>query len=140
MVENASTNPRPVGLLYAGSSSVAIANPAADVLEYFNDLFDTTFSFVGVTPPASLQGTGQVTGTSHAVDVQDRNARRLATVPGAVGHAVGVAGNGNAAVIKVYVEEITDRARQATPNTIDGVPVILEEVGHIIGLGCGKAR
>ena len=139
MVENVRNNPRPVGLLYAGSSSVAIASPATDVLAYFSDVFDSPFSFVGGTP-GSAQATGQLTGTSHAVDVQNRNARRLAAVPGAVGHAVGMPGNGNAAVIKVYVEEITDRARQAMRNTIEGVPVVLEEVGHIIGLGCSKAR
>ncbi len=35
MVENVTTNPRAVGLLYAGSSTQAIANPIGDVLTYF---------------------------------------------------------------------------------------------------------
>ncbi len=35
MVEDVKTNPRPVGLLYAGSSTVAIANPIGDVLTFF---------------------------------------------------------------------------------------------------------
>jgi hypothetical protein len=35
MVEDVSTNPRAVGLLYAGSSSTAIANPIDDVLSHF---------------------------------------------------------------------------------------------------------
>jgi hypothetical protein len=35
MVENVSTNPRAVGLLFAGSSSSAIANPINDVLGFF---------------------------------------------------------------------------------------------------------
>lgn len=35
MVENVDTNPRAVGLLYAGSSVVAIANPINDVLTFF---------------------------------------------------------------------------------------------------------
>ena len=34
MVEDVTTNPRAVGLLYAGSSSVAIANPINDVLSH----------------------------------------------------------------------------------------------------------
>ncbi len=36
MVEDVSTNPRAVGLLYAGSSSTAIANPIDDVLTFLN--------------------------------------------------------------------------------------------------------
>jgi hypothetical protein len=35
MVENVSTNPRAVGLLYAGSSSIAVANPINEVLSFF---------------------------------------------------------------------------------------------------------
>lgn len=35
LVEDVDVNPRAVGLLYAGSSSTAIANPIADVLNYF---------------------------------------------------------------------------------------------------------
>lgn len=36
MVEDVDNNPRAVGLLYAGSSSTAIANPIDDVLDFFN--------------------------------------------------------------------------------------------------------
>ncbi len=35
MVEDVSTNPRAVGLLFAGSSSLAVANPIAEVLAFF---------------------------------------------------------------------------------------------------------
>ena len=53
------------------------------------------------------------------------------SVPGAVGHAVGV---GNSPVIKLFVEEITPGAQGAAPQQLDGVPVVLEEVGHITAL------
>lgn len=36
MVEDVDTSPRAVGLLYAGSSQVAVANPIDDVLDHFN--------------------------------------------------------------------------------------------------------
>jgi len=36
MVEDVSSNPRAVGLLYAGSSTVAVANPINDVLNHLN--------------------------------------------------------------------------------------------------------
>jgi hypothetical protein len=35
MVEDASTNARAVGLLFAGSSSIAVANPIGQVLSFF---------------------------------------------------------------------------------------------------------
>ena len=35
MVEDVATNPRAVGLLFAGSSSLAVANPIDDVLDFF---------------------------------------------------------------------------------------------------------
>jgi len=36
MVEDVSTNPRAVGLLFAGSTSLAVANPIGQVLSFFN--------------------------------------------------------------------------------------------------------
>jgi hypothetical protein len=36
MVEDVTTNPRAVGLLYAGSSSIAVANPIGHVLNHYN--------------------------------------------------------------------------------------------------------
>ena len=69
----------------------------------------------------------------HAVAAQERNAARLIRVPGAIGHAVGLTTNGVA--IKVYVAEMSDRARQAIPNQIEGVPVVLEAVGPVKAIG-----
>jgi hypothetical protein len=43
MVEDVTSNPRPVGLLYAGSSFTAIANPVDDVLTFLGP----NFKFVG---------------------------------------------------------------------------------------------
>lgn len=47
MVENAATNPRPVGLLYAGSSTLAVANPINEVLAYIGAALGGQASFVG---------------------------------------------------------------------------------------------
>jgi hypothetical protein len=70
-------------------------------------------------------------GLAHAIEVQERNAGRLMSVPGAVGHAVGV---GNGPVIKILVEEITPGAQGAAPHELDSIPVVLEEIGHIQAL------
>ena len=47
MVQDVSNNPRTVGLLYAGSSLQAIANPIGPVLSYLNTKGLGTFSMVG---------------------------------------------------------------------------------------------
>jgi hypothetical protein len=46
MVEDKTTNPRAVGLLYAGSSLYAIANPIGDVLSFIGSKLGGTASMV----------------------------------------------------------------------------------------------
>lgn len=133
MVEDAATNPRAVGLLYAGSSSIAVANPIDDVLNHFN------VSMVGgaASVSSSAPETGPTRrGLARAVAVQERHARELLNVPGAVGHAVSA---GNSPVIQILVQELTPRAQAAAPRQLEGVPVVLEEVGEIRGMPfCSK--
>jgi hypothetical protein len=47
LVENTSTNPRAVGLLFAGSSTQAIANPINDVLSFLGSKLSGTATMVG---------------------------------------------------------------------------------------------
>lgn len=47
MVENTATNPRAVGLLYAGSSTSAIANPIGEVLTFVGGKLGGTATMVG---------------------------------------------------------------------------------------------
>jgi hypothetical protein len=134
MVEDMATNPRAVGLLYAGSSSIAVANPIDDVLNHFN------VTMVGGTASASSSaletGPTSAKGLAGAMAVQQRHARELLNVPDAVGHAVGV---GNSAVIQILVQELTPRAQAAAPRQLEGVPVVLVEVGEIRGMPfCSK--
>jgi len=138
MVEDAQTNPRAVGLLYAGSSTIAVANPITDVLDHFGvNLVGQPGADAAAAPSGPL-----AQATARAIAAQQRHRARLIGVPGAVGHAVGL--EGNAIVIKVYVESITDRARRAVPNQADGVPVVLEATGPIVAIGsmgkCGPAK
>jgi hypothetical protein len=128
MIEDVATNPRAVGLLYAGSSSIAVANPIDDVLNHFN------VSMVGGTASASAPETGATSarGLARAIAVQQRHGRELLNVPDAVGV-------GNGALIQILVQELTPRAVAAAPRQLDGVPVVLEEVGEIRGMPfCSK--
>ena len=60
------------------------------------------------------------------------------SVPGAVGHAVGL---GNKPVIKILVEQLTPGLEGAAPQQLEGVPVEVEEIGHIVALPvCAKRK
>ena len=137
MVEDVAANPRAVGLLYAGSSSVAIGNPIDEVLDYFNVTMVGGAASAGATTPAE-NGPGSRRGLAAAIAAQTRNARALMNVPGAIGHAVGA---GASPVLKILVTELTPRAQAAAPRQIDGFPVVLEEVGEVKGMPfCSKRR
>lgn len=124
LVENKATNPRPVGLLYAGSSRVAIANPIQD------DLDALGVTIVGVQSNAGASADPLASAVDGASKVIDRHARRLASIPKAVGHAIGIA-NGKP-VIMLLVEQATPAAQRAVPATLDGIPVQVWEVGRIV--------
>jgi hypothetical protein len=137
MVEDVATNPRAVGLLYAGSSSIAIANPIGDVLNHFHVSMVGGPASAGASTAAE-SGPASARGLSQAIAVQQRHARELLNVPGAIGHAVGA---GNSPVIKILVQSLTPRAQAAAPRQLEGIPVVLEEVGDVRGMPfCSKGR
>jgi len=150
MVEDVVTNPRAVGLLFAGSSTAAIANPIDDVLNAFG------VSMVGSGPSASLMGkilawarklltvdesqaaSAQLPrhASQAAVDavrrVKERHEGRLLTLPGVVGIGVGVSEKvSEQAAIEVYVIQATESLRQALPRSLDGAEVKIVETGEI---------
>jgi hypothetical protein len=150
MVEDVVTNPRPVGLLFAGSNTIAIANPINDVLNAFE------VSMVGSGPSASLvrkvlawvkkvlsvaesyAASAQLPpqASQAAVDavrrVKERHEGRLLAIPGVIGVGVGVSERtiGQAA-IEVYVIEGTESLRRTLPSSLDGVDVKMIETGEI---------
>ena len=137
MVEDVATSPRAVGLLYAGSSSIAVANPINDVLNHFGVTMVGGPASAGASTAAE-EGPGSKRGLAAAIAVQQRHGREMLSVPGAIGHAVGT---GNSPVLKILVTEITPRAQAAAPRQFEGIPVILEEVGEVKGMPfCSKRK
>jgi len=150
MVEDVDVNPHAVGLLFAGSSTTAIANPIDDVLKSFG------VSMVGSGPHASVMGkilawakkllsvaesqaaNAQLPpqASQAAVDavkrVRERHERRLLATPGVIGVGVGVSEKaGRQAAIEVYVIQATESLKQALPKSLDGVEVKIIETGEI---------
>jgi hypothetical protein len=150
MVEDVDVNPHAVGLLFAGSSTTAIANPIDDVLKSFG------VSMVGSGPSASVIGKILAWGkkllsvtesqaanaqlppqaSQTAVDavrrVKERHEGRLLAIPGVIGVGVGVSEKAvRQAAIEVYVIQAIDSLRQALPNSLDDVDVKIVETGEI---------
>jgi hypothetical protein len=150
MVEDVDVNPHAVGLLFAGSSTTAIANPIDDVLKSFG------VSMVGSGPHASVMGkilawakkllsvtesqaaNAQLPpqASQAAVDavkrVRERHERRLLATPGVIGVGVGVSEKASGqAAIEVYVIQATESLKQALPKSLDGVEVKTIETGEI---------
>lgn len=128
MVEDVDTNPRAVGLLFAGSSTVAIANPIDEVLTKFG------VTMVGVSgAPASSSTVDPLQGgeMAAAAAVQRHNARYFESVPNAVGHAIGRDSRGRP-VLKVYVEKDPAAARALLSPQAGGFPIVIEVTGKIV--------
>lgn len=116
-------SPNPVGLLYAGSSSTTIYNPAQHVVSAFS-AGGHTFSFVGTAGleadilPGKLQRAPSPEDLALALQVKVENEGELFRNPGVLGVGIGAAeDNPLEAVIVVYF----DRSRVAdVPPVIDG--------------------
>ena len=144
----------PVGLLFAGGSTTAIANPIGDVLDAFNVSMVGTgtgpdpsasllrkilawakkFSGITETHAASAQLPAHV--SEAAVDavrrVKERHEGRLLATPGVIGVGVGLSDTiMKQAAIEIYVKQATEPLRQALPKSLDGVETKIVETGEI---------
>ena len=126
------SNVDPVGLLYAGSSTVTIANPASDVLSALGAVSanPTTFSFVGsssptpVSCPAAASAPAQTrvsrAALQHAIGVKRAHEKDLLADDTIVGVGVGASSdNPFEPVVLIYVEQ--GRALGHIPDRLDGV-------------------
>ncbi len=124
LVEDVATNPRPIGLLFAGSSSVAVANPIQNVLSALN------VSMVGVqTPTAAMTPFESATSLafSNVKRVQEKHSDRLMAIDGVVGHGLGVSqANPQRPVLVVLTNKEIKMAKK-----LDGIFVETLNVGKI---------
>jgi len=136
LILNQGTCPAPVALLFAGSTTVTIANPISAVLSELN------ISMVGTCTPAAATDEAQAdvlaadVGMSKevvasAAAVRDRHEAQLMSIPGAVGTGIGAGDEPGEAAIEVYLEKLTPEAQAGAPKKAEGVPVKLIESGRI---------
>jgi hypothetical protein len=122
-----STGLHPVGLLYAGTSDVTVANPIGDVISAFEAGGDS-FEFVG---NACAQAAAQLAGppaadVEAARAVKAKRAANLMAVPGVLAVGVGKvddAPSTREVALVVYVERGRAKSAAALPGVVDGVKV-----------------
>jgi len=143
LMVTADANHQPAGLLYAGSSSIAIANPVQDVIDAFNPRCGDGFSFVGTTCAAAPSVTTSAEPTSAQVSlatmVKERHVARLMSSPAVLGVGVGAADDDpSEAVLVLYLEQ--GQAHPPMPQTIDGVRVKIVRTDQIVAMDGSCAR
>ena len=131
------SNHQPVGLLFAGSSSIAIANPIQDVINAFTPQCGGAFSFVGSScaSPTSAATIAGPTSTQLGIAtmVKERHVARLMSNPAVLGVGVGAADDDpTEAVIVIYLEQ--GRRHRALPATVDGVRVKIVHTDPIVAM------
>ncbi len=115
-------NPRPVGLLFAGSTTYTIANPIGDVLGALG------VSMVGAGDgatgdcPVAAAATQTAVATGRAAKAKHVDA--LMNLPEVIGVAVGAGG-----AIEVYLERDDASTRRQIPAALDSVPVRVQVTG-----------
>ena len=132
IVTQASSCPRPVGLLFAGSSTLTAANP-----------IKTVYSRLKVAPVGCAASSTEVSQMSdplfqnealvaHANEVKARHEEDLLNMPGVLG--VGIGEQAGEVVIKVFVRKDSQAAdaRSAIPGTINGFTIVREVTEEFI--------
>lgn len=132
--------PRPVALLYAGSSSSTIGNPIGEVLTKVGQAFnpDKTINFVGTTCTQAVERTitDDNAPTEAAIEFATASMRprekNLMSRPGVIGVGVGALDeNSMEAAIIVYVDRDAD-VKPKVPRRINGVRVKVIETDAFV--------
>ncbi len=141
IVEDCLLYPRAVGLLFAGSNTVTVANPINAVLSSFS------VSMVGVSDYCStIIGSSTMTAQSsqlppqanhRAVEaankVKERNEEAILRIDGVVGIGIGLSETvPGEVVIEVYVKKPAHEMRPVIPEVLEDITVKIVETGEII--------
>lgn len=138
LIVSAGSCPQPVALLFAGSSSSTIGNPASLVLTRLSASLGSPVSFVGGTCSASanVEFLSQTPSLSREIvqrvtAIKERNENRIFSRPSVMGMGIGSADDDpSEAVIIVYVNQSGPRPR--LPRRIDGVRVKVIETDEFV--------
>jgi hypothetical protein len=146
IVENCSTSPRAVGLLFAGSSTDTFANPITNVLPSLSvsmvgtDAYCTTSTTSGgITGSLAMTAQSQLSphANPRAVEavnrVKEHHEEAILNLEGVVGIGVGLSETmPEDVVIEVYVKKPAHEMKHVIPEMLEDVPVKIVETGEIV--------
>ena len=136
LIVDLSAPPHPVGLLFAGSDTITIANPIDRVLSSLNISIvgegETSEgdSEPGVQLPLSPKSQKAIEA---AGKVKDRNEKAIFNFQGVVAVGVGLADHtSDQAVINVFTTRPFTEMKRVIPKKLEGIPIQIIETGDII--------
>jgi hypothetical protein len=116
----------PVALLYAGSSTTTIGNPAGEVLTQLSSALGRTVSFVGPNLSPASDTLASNTPTQQDLEsanaVKERREREFMSIPGVIGVGVGRDNLGENAIV-VYIDR-TRGPRPVLRERVDNIKVL----------------
>ena len=137
IVEDCSTYPRAVGLLFAGNNAntEAFANPINPVLSKLGVSMVGTSGYC--TSSSGMAGQLQLPTSQRALETtrraKERHEKVIFQIEGVVGTGIGLSETvSGETVIEVYVKKPVERMSFALPKALDGVPVKIVETGEIL--------
>ncbi|MBP1714439.1 MAG: hypothetical protein H6Q42_2642 [Deltaproteobacteria bacterium] len=143
ILEDCSPYPRAVGLLFAGSDTVTLANPIGDVLSLLKvQMVGADGGFCSSTASMSGQGSrtkaqslpSQASGRAveMAARVKDRHEDSILHLEGVVGLGIGILETDpEEAVIEVYTKKPSHEMKHVISDTLEGIPLRIVETGEI---------
>lgn len=123
IVENKTTAPRPVGLLFAGSGTSTVANPIGLVLSSLG------VKMVGKAPASKMEEKAAPDPLDAIGAMKSRYDDNLLSTPGVVGTGVSVDGAGRP-VIEIYTLDDKLATRAKIPKMVEGVPTRIVVTGQ----------
>lgn len=134
IVENPSPYPGAVGLLFAGSSAVTVANPISDVLSLLS------VSMVGggtggtfMTAQTKLSSEEHKKAVKEAAKIKERHEKAILDIEGTVGMGIGLSETVPGQVFfEVYTKKPAHEMKHLIPENLEGIPVDIVETGEII--------
>ncbi len=137
IVEDCSTYPRAVGLLFAGNNAntETFANPINPVLSKLGVSIEGISSYC--TSGSEMAGQLQLPTSQRAFEttrgVKERHEKAISQIEGVVGTGIGLSETvSGETVIEVYVKKPIETMSLALPNALEGVPVKIVETGEIL--------
>ncbi len=138
IVEDCSSHPRAVGLLFGGSDSSTLANPIGDVLTQLSVSMVGTSGFCtssAGSPAMTTQVPAQVDRVEleNAKGIKERNKEATLAVPGVVGMGIGLSETAPGKIaIEVYVKEPAHAMKGRIPERLETIPVKIVETGKFV--------